>query len=164
MKRTVRNGGRPEEPALGSREIAEVVPHRYPFLLVDRILERSPGRVVAVKNVTRNECYLNGHFPGMPIFPGCLLMEAMAQAGAFLGDDSTGEAPRVDEAFLLSSESKFLRPVGPGDRVILTVRLQSWAREIVRFQSEAFVEDVRVARARFMVLVRMADDSGDCDR
>lgn len=141
---------------LTSEDIQRILPHRYPFLLIDRVIEQSPGRCVAIKNVTINEAYFNGHFPGKPIVPGCLLMETLAQAGSFLGARSgDGEARgTVSEAFLLSSEIKFLKPVVPGDRLVITASFLSEARDIVRFKSEGHVDGVLVVSGRFMVLVR----------
>jgi 3-hydroxyacyl-[acyl-carrier-protein] dehydratase len=140
---------------LSSEDIQRILPHRYPFLLIDRVLEQSPGRCVAVKNVTINEPFFNGHFPGKPIVPGCLLMEALAQAGSFMGARAgDGERGKVSEAFLLSSEIKFLKPVVPGDRLVITASFLSEARDIVRFKSEGHVDGALVASGRFMVLIR----------
>lgn len=136
-------------------EISRLIPHRYPFLMIDRIIEEAPGRCVALKNVTINECFFNGHFPGRPIMPGALLMEAMAQAGNFI-DSSGGEAQEaaVTEAFLLSSQVKFHRPVVPGDQLIITCRFIAKAKDTVRFKSEAHVEGELVASATFLVMIR----------
>lgn len=141
---------------LSSEDIQRIIPHRYPFLLIDRVLEQSPGRCVALKNVTIDEGFFNGHFPGKPIVPGCLLMEALAQAGSFMGPRAgAGEAGRkVVEAFLLSSEVKFLKPVVPGDQLVITASFLSEARDVVRFKSEGHVDGALVASGRFMVLLR----------
>ena len=137
-------------------EISRLIPHRYPLLMIDRILEEAPGRCVALKNVTINECFFNGHFPGRPIMPGALLMESMAQAGNFLhpGAGGDGEASAVTEAFLLSSQVKFHLPVIPGDQVIITCRFIAKAKDTVRFKSEAHVDGKLVASATFLVMVR----------
>lgn len=152
--------------ALGVEGILAAMPHRYPFVLLDRILEQSPGRCVALKNVTIGEAHFTGHFPGRPIMPGCLIMEALAQAGSFLGgsDDGPPRLPRpprppITEAFLLSSEVKFLKPVVPGDRLVITASFLSEARGIVRFKSEGHVDNALVASGRFTVLVRRGADA-----
>jgi len=147
---------------LSSEDIQRIIPHRYPFLLIDRVLEQSPGRCVALKNVTVNEGFFNGHFPGRPIVPGCLLMEALAQAGSFMGQRAgAGKADRkVVEAFLLSSEVKFLKPVVPGDQLVITASFLSEARDIVRFKSEGHVDGALVASGRFMVLLRREGAGG----
>ena len=142
---------------LDAVEIASQIPHRYPYLLLDRIVEQSPGRCVAIKNITINECYFQGHFPGMPIMPGTLLAEAMAQAGNFLGTPSSPDPKNqviIRDAFLLSSEAKFLKPVVPGDQIVITARLISKARDVVRFKSEAHVCNDIVATGKFVALVK----------
>jgi 3-hydroxyacyl-[acyl-carrier-protein] dehydratase len=142
-------------PVLDNEEIQRILPHRYPFLLIDRILEQSPGRCVALKNVTANEGYFNGHFPGRPIVPGCLLMESLAQAGSFMGPrPGTEKAAKVVEVLLLSAESKFLRPVVPGDQLVITASFLSEARNIVRFKAEGHVEGTLVVAGKFMVMLR----------
>jgi len=146
-----------EKEFLDSKGIMLQMPHRYPFLLLDRIVEQSPGCCVALKNVTINEWYFQGHFPGVPIMPGCLLAEAMAQAGNFLGklsDSKDKNSMKVKEAFLLSSEAKFLKPVFPGDQLVITARLISKSRDIIRFKSEAHVSKEVVARGKFMALIK----------
>lgn len=144
--------------ALGIEGILAAMPHRYPFVLLDRVLEQSPGRCVALKNVSAGECHFTGHFPDRPIMPGCLIMEALAQAGSFLGGPADG-APRppVREAFLLASEVKFLKPVVPGDQLVITASFLNEAREVTRFKSEGHVDNVLVASGRFTVLVRRGE-------
>ena len=147
---------RSAQPAVDVEGILHAMPHRYPFVMLDRVLEQAPGRCLAVKNVTINECFFNGHFPDRPIMPGCLLTEALAQAGSFLGGlpGAAAEQGRIEQAFLLASEMKFLKPVVPGDRLLITASLLSAAREIVRFKCDAHVENELVASGRFTVLVR----------
>ena len=147
----------PSTPALGIEQILALVPHRYPFLLIDRVLERAPGRCLALKNVTVNECHFTGHFPGRPIMPGCLIAEALAQAGSFLGTAPGAPAGKVEEAFLLASETKFLKPVVPGDRLLITASFLSESRGIVRFKSDGHVENELVAAGRFTVLIRRGE-------
>jgi len=140
---------------LGAEEILRAMPHRYPFVLLDRVLEQSPGYCLAVKNVTINECFFTGHFPDRPIMPGCLVTEALAQAGSFLGGPPGEAAPgRIEQAFLLASEVKFLKPVVPGDRLLITARLLSASRDVVRFKCDGHVDQQLVASGRFTALVR----------
>ncbi len=137
-------------------DIESHIPHRYPMLLIDRIIDRSPGRCVAVKNVGISDWFFEGHFPGRPIMPGCLLAEAMAQAGNFLGrsQESVGRTPvRVTEAFLLSSETRFLKAVLPGDQIIITARLIRRDAKIVRFKSDAHVSGEIVATGTYVAMV-----------
>jgi len=109
--------------------ILSVLPHRYPFLLVDRVLEAEPGkRIVAIKNVTINEPYFNGHFPGRPVVPGVLLIEGMAQAGGLLLLGDVADRAKKLLYFAAIEEAKFRRPVVPGDQIryeIDVLRLRS---------------------------------------
>ena len=109
--------------------ILSVLPHRYPFLLVDRVLEAEPGkRIVAIKNVTINEPYFNGHFPGRPVVPGVLLIEGMAQAGGLLLLGDVADRSKKLLYFAAIEEAKFRRPVVPGDQIryeIEVLRLRS---------------------------------------
>ncbi|MCI0658132.1 MAG: 3-hydroxyacyl-ACP dehydratase FabZ, partial [Acidobacteria bacterium] len=109
---------------LDVRAIMEIIPHRYPFLLVDRVLELEEGRrIVALKNVTFNEPFFQGHFPGNPIMPGVLVVEAMAQAGAVLLLHSRPESRGKVVYFAGIDKAKFRRPVVPGDSVRLQVEV-----------------------------------------
>src|SRR5205814_9960037 len=105
-------------------EIMRILPHRYPFLLVDRVVEVDPDkRIVALKNVSINEPFFNGHFPGAPVMPGVLTIESMAQAGAILGrlERKPEELKNTLPYFMRSDEARFPRPVVPGDPLIITV-------------------------------------------
>lgn len=147
-----------EGAVLDSAEIERHLPHRYPMLMLDRVIERTPGRCVALKNVTAGESYFAGHFPERAIMPGCLLLEAMVQAGGFIGgpaEETAADAPgKITEAFLLASEGRFLRPVVPGDRVLITARLVGRSRGVVRFKCQAHVGAELVGSGRFTVQVR----------
>ena len=104
------------------REIMAAIPHRYPFLLLDRIVELDPReRIVAWKNVTINEPFFAGHFPGAPVMPGVLIVEAMAQAGAYLVLSQIADAQSKLVFFAGIDNARFRRPVGPGDRLVLTL-------------------------------------------
>src|SRR5215471_1163924 len=107
-------------------EIMRILPHRYPFLLVDRVIEVDPDRrLVALKNVSINEPFFNGHFPGAPVMPGVLTIEAMAQAGAILGllESKPGDLQNALVYFMGIDEARFRRPIVPGDQMIITVEV-----------------------------------------
>ena len=140
------------------QEIMDLLPHRYPMLLVDRVVEFQEGeRIVAIKNVTVNEPFFQGHFPGAPIMPGVLIVEAMAQAGGFLVFKSlpNRESKLV---FLMGIEkARFRRPVRPGDQLrleMVVIRVRSRAGKL---RGQAFVGDQRVAEAE--VLFSLVDRS-----
>ena len=136
-----------ENPYASLEAILSVLPHRYPFLLIDRILENDPGNsITALKNVTMNEPWVQGHFPGEPIFPGVLLLEAMAQAGAFLIKDVFEEKVRI---FMITGfdNVKLRKPVIPGDQLIITVTKLKTRGLIFKGKAIAMVNDVKVAEA-----------------
>lgn len=124
------------------REIMDMLPHRYPFLLVDRVLEfESHVRLLAMKNVTMNEPFFQGHFPGLPVMPGVLILEALAQAGAFFVMKSLDE-PVEDNLFLFTGldKVKFRKPVVPGDQLILDVVFEKKKMNIWRMHAAATVD------------------------
>jgi 3-hydroxyacyl-[acyl-carrier-protein] dehydratase len=143
---------------LDIKKIMEVLPHRYPFLLVDKVLEMEPGkRIVTVKNVTINEPFFQGHFPGYPIMPGVLLIEAMAQTWGILV--LSAEPERVQEKSLLFigiDNARFRKPVVPGDQVRFELEAMNLKRSIWRFRGRAFVEGTLVAEAELMATVRVS--------
>ena len=130
------------------QEIMEVLPHRYPFLLVDRVLERDPGKkIVAIKNVTMNELFFQGHFPGHPIMPGVLIIEAMAQvAGLMVMEKGSDSIP----LFASMDNVKFKRPVTPGDQIRFEVEMVKIKGTFVRTAGKAYVDGKVVAEAEFM--------------
>ena len=132
-------------------QIMAILPHRYPFLLIDRVLEITPKqRIVALKNVTINEPFFQGHFPGYPIMPGVLIVEAMAQAGGAL---LLTEIPdRADKLMVFTGieEAKFRRPVTPGDQVRFEVDVLQWRSRAVKMQGKAFVDEKLVCEAIVM--------------
>jgi 3-hydroxyacyl-[acyl-carrier-protein] dehydratase len=143
----------PAEPkadvtVLDINQIMEILPHRYPFLLIDRVVELVPKqRVVAIKNVTINEPYFQGHFPGYPIMPGVLMVEAIAQAGGAL---LLTEIPdRGDKLMVFTGieKAKFRRPVVPGDQVRLEVDVLQWRPRAVKLQGNAYVAGKLVCEA-----------------
>jgi 3-hydroxyacyl-[acyl-carrier-protein] dehydratase len=133
------------------REIARNLPHRYPFLLIDRVLEIDPGkRVVALKNVTYNEPFFRGHFPGDPIMPGVLIIEALAQAGAvlLLHDMADREGKLV--YFTGIDKARFRRTVVPGDQLRLTVEVLKFRATASKLRGIAEVDGVKAAEAEIM--------------
>jgi beta-hydroxyacyl-ACP dehydratase FabZ len=133
---------------LDVRAIMEIIPHRYPFLLVDRVLELEEGRrILALKTVTCNEPFFQGHFPGNPIMPGVLVVEAMAQAGAVLLLHSRPESRGKVVYFAGIDKAKFRRPVVPGDSVRLQVEVLKLRTRTCLMRGEAFVEQQLVAEA-----------------
>ena len=135
------------------QEILEHLPHRYPFLLVDRVLECEPGkRLVAVKNVSVNEPMFTGHFPERPIFPGVLIMEALAQATGILAFRSTGKKPDGSSLYFFAGidNCRFKQPVVPGDQMIMEVEVLKEKRGIWKFSAVAKVDDKVVASAELM--------------
>ncbi|KDE40489.1 MAG: 3-hydroxyacyl-ACP dehydratase FabZ [Nitrincola lacisaponensis] len=125
------------------KEIRKYLPHRYPFLLVDRVIELVPGEsIVAIKNVTVNEPFFNGHFPDHPVMPGVLLVEAMAQAAGVLGFKTMDKTPEDGSIyyFVGADDLRFKRPVVPGDQVRLEAQVLSERRGIWKFAVKASVD------------------------
>ena len=134
-------------------EIRQYLPHRYPFLLVDRVLELTPGEsIVAYKNLSINEPFFDGHFPQQPIFPGVLLIEAMAQAAGILGFKTQGKTPADGSMYLLAGVDnlRFKRPCVPGDRVMLRASIISDRRGIWKFDVSADVAGELCASATIL--------------
>jgi 3-hydroxyacyl-[acyl-carrier-protein] dehydratase len=138
-------------------EVLRYLPHRYPFLLVDRVLSLEPGKsIVGLKNVTINEPFFQGHFPHHPVMPGVLIIESLAQVGAILQFKS-GDTLADDSYayyFVGIDHARFRAPVVPGDQLMLNVRLLRFMRGIWKFAAEARVGDTLVAEAELMCTVR----------
>lgn len=137
-----------------ANEVREYLPHRYPFLLIDRVISVEAGQeIVALKNVSVNEPFFTGHFPADPVMPGVLLIEAMAQAAGILGFVSENKRPSDGYMYLLcgSDKARFKRQVLPGDQVVLKARLVTTKRNILKFSCEAHVGDKLVASADLLV-------------
>ena len=132
--------------------IAALLPHRYPFLLIDRIASCTPGEsIIAVKNVSINEPYFQGHFPGNPVMPGVLIIEAMAQAGGVLSHVTHSDMRPRPLYFLTGvDDARFRKPVVPGDVLILTVEVERVRRGVWWYQCMATVDDTKVVTARIM--------------
>lgn len=143
---------------LDIREIQQILPHRYPFLLIDRVIELEPEkRIVAIKNVTINESFFQGHFPGHPIMPGVLIIEAMAQTGGVLALKSA-EAQNIDISkkviyFMTIDNAKFRKPVVPGDQVRFELEQTKQRASVRGFKGTALVEGVVVAEAEMMAMI-----------
>ncbi|MGR8947155.1 MAG: 3-hydroxyacyl-ACP dehydratase FabZ [Gammaproteobacteria bacterium] len=138
---------------LSIEDIMSMLPHRYPFLLVDKVIECVPFEsIVAVKNVTYNEPFFTGHFPQSPIMPGVLILEAMAQATGVLAFHSFKTTSKSDAMYYLVGvdKARFKNPVGPGDQLILKANLKRNIRGIYRFEATAYVDDQLVSSAEFM--------------
>ncbi len=146
----------------GPKEIQEILPHRYPFLFVDRILEMELGkRVVGIKNVTLNEPFFPGHFPGHPIMPGVLLLEAMAQVGGFLLMRSLdARAEKKVLYFTGIDKAKFRRPVVPGDQVRFEIEILQQRRQVCRMKGQAFVDGKLMVEAELSSIVVDRDPEG----
>jgi len=144
------------ETPLYISDIMKRIPHRYPFLMIDRVLRYGGREVIAVKNVTINEPYFSGHFPAEPIMPGVLIGEAMAQACAFLGDDDEATHGKLDggigeKAFLTSINLKIEHVVRPGDQMLITARLVKRLGKLMRVSATASVDKIPVASAEITV-------------
>ena len=143
-----------EAVQLDMQAILERLPHRYPFLLLDRVLECRPGESIrALKNVTYNEPFFPGHFPARPVMPGVLILEALAQAAGILCFVTANVIPDHTTRFYFVGidRARFRRPVVPGDQLLLTAQLERSLKGIWRFSTKALVGDQEVAHADMMI-------------
>jgi 3-hydroxyacyl-[acyl-carrier-protein] dehydratase len=137
--------------------ILEYLPHRYPFLLIDRVLSCEPGkRLSALKNVTINEPYFTGHFPHHPVMPGVMIVEAMAQASAILAFKSFDLKSNANSVyyFVGIDEARFKKPVMPGDQLIIKAQVVRNLRGIWKFTAQALVDDALVSEAELMCTMK----------
>ena len=139
-------------------DIIKILPHRYPFLLVDRITELELGkRVVGIKNVSSNESFFQGHFPGNPIMPGVLIIEAMAQVGGVLAKlsmEGVVDSKEGDPVFFMSMDKvKFRKPVVPGDQIIFELKPLRTGSRVWKMAGRAFVKDDLVAEAELVATI-----------
>lgn len=152
------------ETVLDALEIQKLLPHRYPFLLVDRIIELVPReRIVGIKQVSINESFFQGHFPGAPVMPGVLIIEALAQVGAILALREFEDRDKKLTLFTGIKEARFRRPVVPGDTVVLEVTALRIGSRVQRMHGKALVEGQLAADAEIMSIVapREKGESGD---
>lgn len=147
---------------LDIQQIMERLPHRYPMLLVDRVVEMVPGKsIVALKNVSMNEPFFTGHFPHHPVMPGVLIIEAMAQAAAlfsFEGDNEVDAASQKVAYYLVGVDgARFRKPVVPGDQLRLEVVADRISRVMCKYSAKALVDGQVVAEAKLMCAIRVLD-------
>lgn len=138
-------------------EIIKLLPHRYPFLLIDRVLSMEPDKsIVALKNVTINEPFFPGHYPHHPVMPGVLIVEAMAQASALLSFKSMGAKSNENSVYYFAGidGARFRKPVGPGDQLIIKATLIRSMRGLFKFSATAEVDNQLVAEAELMCTVK----------
>ena len=147
--------------SLDINQIKEYLPHRYPLLLVDRVLDWEEGkRITAIKNVTINEEFFNGHFPHKPVMPGVLMIEALAQTAALLAFLTLGQKPDANAVvyFVGIDGARFKRPVEPGDQLTMDVEILRQSRGIWKFQAKASVGDQLAVEAELMCTMRSIAD------
>jgi 3-hydroxyacyl-[acyl-carrier-protein] dehydratase len=145
------------EPLMDIHQILEHLPHRYPFVLVDRVLEIEPGkRIKAVKNVSINEPFFPGHFPHHPVMPGVLIVEALAQAAAILSFKTGNFMPSDDSVYYFAGidKARFKKPVSPGDQLILEVSIDRILKGIWKYNCSASVDGKLVAEADIMCILK----------
>jgi len=148
---------------LDINQIMARLPHRYPMLLVDRVLEMEPGkRIVAIKNVSINEPFFTGHFPEQPVMPGVLIIEALAQAAALFSFEGNNEVDLANQRiayYLVGVDgARFRRPVLPGDQLRLEVVADRISRVMCKYTAKATVNDQLVAEAKLLCAIRVLED------
>jgi 3-hydroxyacyl-[acyl-carrier-protein] dehydratase len=151
MTNTVDNTG------MDIHEILEHLPHRYPFVLVDRVVSLELGKeIVAIKNVSVNEPYFPGHFPYHPVMPGVLIVEAMAQAAAILSFKTMDTKPSDDSVYYFAGidSARFKKPVSPGDQIVLNVKIDRILKGIWKYTGVASVDGAVVAEAQMMCILK----------
>ena len=139
-----------EHTSISAAEILSILPHRFPFLMIDRVVSVSKERIVAVKNASYGEPHFQGHFPGMPVMPGVLQVEAMAQAGGILAARSGDFDPATQVVFFMAIDKvKFRKPVTPGDQMVITVEPLRTGK-VWKMQGVCKVDDAVVSQAEFL--------------
>ena len=143
-----------DERIIDINEIMEMIPHRYPFLLIDKVKDIQSGEsAIGIKNVTVDEPYFEGHFPGHPIMPGVLIIEAMAQTSAVLVVEAMGKKENRLVYFMTVDQGRFRKPVLPGDCLELTVRKERSRGNVWKFKGEAHVDGNLKAEAMFSAMI-----------
>jgi 3-hydroxyacyl-[acyl-carrier-protein] dehydratase len=151
-----------ENKTLDIQQIKEYLPHRYPMLLVDRVLDWETGKsITAIKNVTANEEFFNGHFPHKPVMPGVLIIEAMAQTAAILSFMSIGLKPDTNSIvyFVGIDNTRFKRPVVPGDQLKMQIEVMRASRGIYKYKAVGTVDGQLAVEAELMCTIRNAADA-----
>ncbi len=145
---------------LDIQAIMGLLPHRYPILLVDRVLDYEPKQwIKGLKNITANELIFQGHFPKRPVFPGVLIVEAMAQCGGCLVMQEFDDLSKKVIYFMAIDGVKFRKPVVPGDQLVMEVKVLSFKSRICKLRGEAFVDGQKVAEAEFMSMLQDLSDA-----
>jgi 3-hydroxyacyl-[acyl-carrier-protein] dehydratase len=134
------------------RDIEKILPHRFPFLLIDKIVEQDSQHIVGIKNVTMNEWFFQGHFPGLPVMPGVLILEAMAQAGAVLFLEAVEDGDKKIVYFAGINDVKFRKPVVPGDQLRLSLEVLKFRKNSGKMKGIAYVGDEIVAEAELFTI------------
>lgn len=146
-----------DSTAMDIHEILEHLPHRYPFVLIDRVVSLELGKeIVAIKNVSVNEPYFPGHFPYHPVMPGVLIVEAMAQAAAILSFKTMDTKPSDDSVYYFAGidSARFKKPVSPGDQIVLNVKIDRILKGIWKYSGVASVDGSVVAEAQMMCILK----------
>ncbi len=145
------------DTSMNIHEILQHLPHRYPFVLIDRVVSMEVGKeITAIKNVTINEPFFPGHFPYHPVMPGVLIVEAMAQAAAILSFKTMGIMPTEDSVYYFAGidSARFKKPVSPGDQIVLNVRIDRILKGIWKYNATAKVDGEVVAEASMMCILK----------
>jgi len=146
-----------KKTSMDIHEILDHLPHRYPFVLIDKVISLDLGKeITAIKNVTINEPFFPGHFPYHPVMPGVLIVEAMAQAAAILSFKTMDTKPSEESVYYFAGidNARFKKPVGPGDQIILNVKIDRILKGIWKYSGTAMVEDEVVAEAGMMCILK----------
>ncbi len=146
---------------LDIKQIKSILPHRYPMLLIDHVLEMMPGRsIIAIKNVSINEPFFDGHFPHIPIMPGVLIIESMAQAAALLSFSEKTTIPKMTAYYLVGVDDvRFRKPVSPGDQLRIEVDAKRLGRSVCKYKARALVNYKIVSEATLMCAIRNLENS-----
>ncbi len=147
----------PIDSSMNIHEILDHLPHRYPFVLIDKVVSMELGKeITAIKNVTINEPYFPGHFPYHPVMPGVLIVEAMAQAAAILSFKTMNTKPSDDSVYYFAGidSARFKKPVSPGDQIVLNVKIDRILKGIWKYIGVATVDGVVVAEASMMCILK----------